>query len=157
MRATALSLAATALTACALTEPAPTEETPEQEACEHLGGTTATAVAAVDDKATGLAPEVSKSHTKFAVALPADPSGTYAGSVRFLAPAKGQYLVVADTAVPMQLFDSAGKALEPVAGATKANCPAVAAQAVYALEVATYRLKLGPTSKASVGLLFEAK
>ncbi len=145
------------LSACASTEPAPAEETPEQEACEHLGGSLATAVTAVDDKAPGQAPDVSKAHTKFTVTLPADASGTYAGTVRFLAPAKGQYLVVADAAVPFALLDSGGKALDPVAGATKAACAAVAAQAVYALDVATYRLKLGPAPKATVSVLFEAK
>ena len=36
--------------------------------------------------------DISKSHTRFDVTLPADTTGTYAGFVRFLAPAKGNYL-----------------------------------------------------------------
>jgi len=132
-------------------------ETPEQEACEHLGGSAATAVTATADSTADLPPDVSKAHVKFAVTLPADASGTYAGSVRFLAPAKKQYLLVLDKTVPFQLTDSAGKAVDAVAGATKANCSAVAAQAVYSLDVATYRLRIGPASKAAVGLLFEAR
>jgi len=149
--------AATHVLACADDHGAHEAETPEQEACEHLGGSAASAVVATDDKAAALPPDVSKAHTKFAVTLPADASGTYGGSVRFLAPAKKQYLLVIDTAVPFQLFDSAGKAVDAVAGATKATCAAVGAQAVYSLDVATYRLRIGPASKAAVGMLFEAK
>ncbi len=101
--------------------------------------------------------DVSKSHTRFDVTLPADVSGSYAGYVRFLAPAKGAYLVVANASTPVQLVDSAGAEVTPTSAAATPACSAAKVQLAVNLDVATYLVKLGPAPQAKVGLLFEAK
>ncbi len=131
--------------------------TPESEACEHLAGTASKAVAALTVADADQLADVSTAHTRFDVTLPADASGTYAGYVKFLAPTKGDYLLVANAAVPLQVIDSAGVSVAPTSTSSTGACSAVATQLVLPLGVATYRVKIGPHSKATVGLLFEAK
>lgn len=132
-------------------------ETPESEACEHLAGTASKSVAALAVADAAQLADVSAVHTRFDVTLPADASGTYAGYVKFLAPAKGDYLLVANATVPLQVIDSAGITVPPSSTSSTGACSAVATQLVLPLHVATYRVKIGPHSKASLGLLFEAK
>lgn len=131
------------------------DESPEAEACEHLSEGPATALTAntTDD---GDSADVSKSHTRYDLTLPgeAEKKGGYA---KFISPQAGDYLLVMNGEVPVQLLDLQGNAVEPKsAGSALDGCSAVRRQAVYTLGVATYRLKLGPTSASSVGLLFEA-
>jgi hypothetical protein len=133
------------------------EETPEAEACEHLVDGPAQAVDAKADPKTSDLADVSKSHTRFDVTLPADASGTYGGYVRFLAPAKGGYLVVANASTPLQVIDSAGAEVTPTSAAATPACSAAKVQLGLNLDVATYLVKLGPAPQAKVGLLFEAK
>lgn len=156
-RLVSLLVAATALPHCVDEAAAPAAEDPAAEACEHLAAGPAQAVTAKSvDTAAELA-DVSKSHTRFDVTLPADASGTYAGYVKFPAPAAGSYLLVADAAAPLQLLDSAGKVIAPTAQTTAGACSAVKTQLELPLAVATYRVKIGPYAKPLVGLLFEAK
>lgn len=145
------------LLACAEDAAPHADDDPAAEACEHLAEGPAQAVSAkTTDVAAELA-DVSKRHTRFDVTLPADVSGTYAGYVKFLAPAAGSYLLVANATVPLQVLDSTGLAVAPTAQTSVGVCPAVKTQLVYPLGVATYRVKIGPHSQPLVGLLFEAK
>lgn len=154
----AFTLVALSLAGCAADEhDTHASATPESEACEHLAGTASKAVAAQTVADTVELADVSAAHTRFDVTLPADASGTYAGYVKFLAPAKGDYLLVANAAVLLQVMDSAGVAVAPTSTSSSGACSAVATQLVLPLGVATYRVKIGPHSKATVGLLFEAK
>lgn len=156
---TACAFAAAAVVAAACTDDHGdhADASPEAEACEHLGGPASKAVtAAASADAADLA-DVSAPHTRFDVSLPMEASGSYAGYVKFLAPAKGDYLLVANAAVPLQVIDSAGAAVAPASTSASGACSAVATQLVLPLGVATYRVKIGPHAKASVGLLFEAK
>jgi hypothetical protein len=154
----AFSVLALALASCATDEHDDhANATPESEACEHLAGTASKAVTALTVADADKLADVSTAHTRFDVTLPADASGTYAGYVKFLAPTKGDYLLVANAAVPLQVIDSAGVAVVPTSTTSTGACSAVATQLVLPLGVATYRVKIGPHSKATVGLLFEAK
>lgn len=157
MFALVTGLLALGLAACDSDDHDHASTTPEAEACEHLAGSVSKAVSALADADAAALPDVSAAHTRFDISLPADASGTYAGYVKFLAPAKGDYLLVANAAVPLQVIDSAGVAVAPSSTSSTGACSAVASQLVLPLGVASYRVKIGPHSKASVGLLFEAK
>ena len=150
-------LAAWSLLGCAA-EPAPVAaDDPAAEACEHLTDGPAQAVVAKTTSVAAELADVSKSHTRFDVTLPADASGTYAGYVKFLAPTAGGYLLVANALVPMQVLDSGGSALVPVSTVVASACPAAKTQLELMFGISTYRVKIGPISQAVVGLLFEAK
>ncbi len=151
------TFAAIGLVACTEEAAPAAAEDPAAEACEHLAEGPAQAVAAKTTDAAAELPDVSTSHTRFDVTLPADVSGTYAGYVKFLAPAAGSYLLVANAAVPIQVIDSAGKAVAPTAQVAVGACAAVKTQLELPLGVATYRVKVGPHTQPLVGLLFEAK
>ena len=130
------------------------EESPEAEACEHLTqGPASVATASTD---SDLAPDISKSHTRHDLTLAGD-ADKKGGYVKFIAAKSGDYVVVMNADVPAQVVDAQGNALTPKSEATlQAGCAAIKRKAVYTLGVATYRLKLGPTSLTSVGALFEA-
>ncbi|MSQ84406.1 MAG: hypothetical protein EXR77_16250 [Myxococcales bacterium] len=144
-------------TSCATETPPAEAETPEGEMCEHLAEGPAQIVAASSADTAAALPEVSKSHTRFDVDLPKDASGTYTGYVRFAAPAKGAYLLGMNAKVPVEVaLAASGTAVAP-AVAVKPACAVALYQAELALELGTYRVKLGPAHSAKVGLLFEAK
>lgn len=129
-------------------------ESPEEEACEHLkdGPAAALTASTTDD---GADADVSKSHTRFDITLPGD-GDKKGGYAKFISAKAGDYLLVLNADVPVQLLDLQGNAVTPKTEATaQTGCSAVKRRAVYTLGVATYRLKLGPTAAASVGVLFE--
>jgi len=127
--------------------------TPAAEACEHLAAAASHAVTAVAPGGTAALPDMTKPHVRADVTLPADASGTFAGEVKFLSAAKGSYLLLTNVDVAIQVADSAGKAVDQVAAPDP--CSGAAVRKVVALDVATYKIRIGPAKQAKVGLMIE--
>jgi hypothetical protein len=131
-------------------------QTPAAEACEHLQEGPAQAVAAqLSADPTALA-DVSKAHTRFDIALAETATATYGGYVKYLSAKAGTTLLVADKALPVQIVDSLGVEVTPTTAAAAPACAAAKVQLGVALQVGTYRLKLGPTTAPQVGIVIEA-
>lgn len=130
-------------------------ETPESEACEHLtDGPASPVTASATEDASGA--DISASHRRFDITLPGD-GDKKGGYVQFISASAGDHLLVLNGAVPVQVLDSQGNVVTAKSEATsQAGCASIQSKAVYTLGVATYRLKLGPTSSASVGALLES-
>lgn len=151
-----LALTALAATAACTTEEHEHED-PETDACEHLAAGPAEAVTAATTATATDAPDVSKAHTRFDVATGGTAEAPATGYVKFVVAKAGEYLLVADKAVPLAVIDAAGATVAARSTAAKSDkCSVVLHRSLYDLKVGTVKVRIGPTVEGKVGVLFEA-
>jgi hypothetical protein len=107
----------------------------------------------LQDPAPPAVPNVNRVHTHFRIALP---PGEAEGVVSYLPARGGQWAVFTNPGVPVAILDPAGRPLATRLEQEAPGCAELPRAAVYELEASTtYRLVLGPSSAAEVGLVLE--
>ena len=143
-RFSAVLLSAALLVGCA-------EETLDNDACEHLQEGPASAITASAN--TAGAPAVSNDHRRYDISL-IDGTGGKGGSVSFAVTRANDYTLFLTGEVPVNLRDANGQRIEVTASGTgSSDCSEVKRRHLFALEVGTYSITLGPTTESSVSLV----
>lgn len=127
----------------------------EGEACEHMEEGPAVAAAAALASTSRTPAKVAGDHKRYDVAL-VQTAGQYEGYVTFENGEAGEYEFYLNADVPFKLMQD-GKEIAPEAttGAL-GGCPDVVKKVVHAeLAVGEVELHFGPTTTATVGLVFE--
>lgn len=126
----------------------------EEEACEHFEEGPFEDVTATAD-GTG-APDVSKGHTTYRIAL-VDVTGGKGGSVSYAVAEAGELALFLTKDVPVAVTGPDGNAL--TAEATEKGseaCDAIGASHVFDVGVGTVTIAIGPTTEATVSAVIEA-
>jgi hypothetical protein len=129
-------------------------ETPDTEGCEHMAEGPSAAVTAGADRAAAGA--IADDHMRYDVTFVDRPDGRKGGLVTFAADETGDFHFFFDAAVPYQVADAAGTAVEVEESSPGTDtCSDIKQWDVVELEVGTYTLTFGPTDAAGVKIVVE--
>jgi len=132
-----------------------TDADPDLEGCEHLQEGPAVALTATNTADT--APAVLADHMRYDVTLIATTGATaFGGFVKYAAPEATDFVFYLSADVPVEFLDATGAVVLPETSANSSTaCAEIMGRHLIPLEVGTYGLQLGPTTRTSVSVVVE--